>query len=300
MTEMSNKPSTLNSLATNLPRPPASLDHRLVKVSIEPPKPWLSVNFRELWEAREVLYYLTWRDIKVRYKQSALGAAWILIQPLLTLVIFSIFFGRVARMPSDGAPYPIFMFTALIPWTLFATSVSRGADCLVTNRQLLQKVYLPRLAVPLARIFGALFDFSISLSLLVVMLAWYRVKPSVHLAYLPLFLAIELAAAAGATFWLSAMDVRMRDIERAIPFFVQVWFYATPVAYPSSLVHGRWHKVFGLNPMAGVVEGCRWAMLGTKSSPWSLVAMSSVVAIALLLSGVLFFRKMEQTFADIV
>jgi len=272
----------------------------LAKMSIEPPKAWVSINFRELWGAREVLYYLTWRDIKVRYKQSVLGAAWILIQPLLTMVIFSILFGRVAKMPSDGVPYPIFMLSALIPWNLFSASLSRGPESLVANRQLLQKVYIPRLLLPLSRILGASFDFLISLSLLVVMLVWYRVSPSVHLLYLPLFLVIEMAGTTGAVLWLAAINVRKRDVERALPFLVQVWFYATPVSYPITIVSNKWRALFGLNPMCGVAEGARWALLGLKSSPWSLVATSSVVAFVLLVSGALFFRKMEQTFADIV
>ena len=226
MREKPNRTAILDAHGANLSGSvqPELLPQPLAKVSIEPPKPWLSVNFRELWEARELLYYLTWRDIKVRYKQSALGAAWILLQPLATMVIFSIFFGRVARMPSDGVAYPIFILTALIPWNLFATSVSRGSDSLVGNRQLLQKVYLPRLALPLSRIFGALFDFLISFFLLVVMLAWYHIRPSGHVLYFPLFLAIAVAAATGTTFWLSAMNVRMRDIQQAVPFLVQIWF----------------------------------------------------------------------------
>lgn len=288
--EMSGSNSTLT----------ARLSHPLAKLAIEPPKKWVFVDFRELWESREVLYYLTWRDIKVRYKQSALGAAWILIQPLLTLIIFSILFGRVAKMPSEGVPYPLFMITGLIPWTLFSTSVPRGAESLVVNRQLLQKVYLPRLNLPLSRITGAFFDFLISLSLLAVMLVWYRVTPTLHLLYLPLFVLIALAASTGVVLWLSAINVRMRDVQRAVPFLVQVWFYGSPVAYSITIVKSKWRWLFGLNPMSGVVEGARWALLGTGSSPWLLVAISSAVAILILVTGALFFRKMEQTFADIV
>jgi lipopolysaccharide transport system permease protein len=280
--------------------PPHLHAHPLARLSIEPAKPWPSVNFRELWAAREILYYLTLRDIKVRYKQSALGAAWILMQPLLTMVIFSILFGRVAKMPSDGVPYPIFMLTALIPWTVFATSVSRGPDGLVANRQLLEKVYFPRLVLPLSRIFGAVFDFVISLSLLAIVLAWYRIKPTWHVLYLPLFLVIGLAAATGVVLWLSAMNVRLRDIERALPFLVQVWFYATPVAYPITIVSNKWRTLFGLNPMAGVAEGARWSLLGTHGLSWPIVTVSSALAFLLLVSGTFFFRRLEQTFADIV
>jgi homopolymeric O-antigen transport system permease protein len=274
--------------------------HTLAKVSIDPPKRWVSIDFRELWEAREVLYYLTWRDIKVRYKQTALGAAWILLQPLATMVIYSILFGRVAKMPSEGVPYPIFILTALIPWNLFAAGLTRGADSLTSNSPLLKKVYLPRLVLPLSRILSGLIDFFLSFLLLVVMVAWYHIRPSAHALYLPFFLALAVAASTGATLWLSALNVRMRDIQQAVPFLVQLWFFASPVAYSSSLVKGRWHVIYGLNPMAGVVEGFRWALLGTRSLSASLVAISLAGSILLLVSGALFFRKMEQTFADIV
>jgi lipopolysaccharide transport system permease protein len=215
------------------------------------------------------------------------------------MIVFSIVFGRVARMPSDGIAYPIFMLAALIPWNLFANVLTRGSDSLVANSALLRKVYLPRLAVPLARVFGALFDFMISLVFLIVMLLWYHIKPTAHLLYLPLFLAICVAAATGTVLWLSSLNVRIRDIQQAVPFLAQLWFFSTPVAYPGTLVPRKWHLIFGLNPMAGVVEGFRWALLGT-TSPWPWVAVASVVSTVLLVSGALFFRKMEQTFADIV
>jgi homopolymeric O-antigen transport system permease protein len=274
--------------------------HKLAKVSIEPPKRWVSINFRELWEAREVLYYLTWRDIKVRYKQTALGAAWIILQPVATMVVLSFVFGRVAKMPSEGVPYPIFILTALIPWNLFATGVTRGTDSLVTNSPLLKKVYLPRLVLPLSRILSGVIDFFLSFLVLVVVLAWYHIRPSSHALYLPWFLVVTVAAASGIAFWLSALNVRRRDIQQALPFLVQLWFFVSPIAYSSNLVKGRWQVIYGLNPMAGVVEGFRWALLGTRSFPTSLVVMSSTISILLLVSGALFFRKMEQTFADIV
>ena len=278
----------------------ASPPHTFAKVSIEPPKRWLSINFGELWEAREVLYYLTLRDLKVRYKQTALGAAWILIQPLAAVVVYSLLFGRVAKLPSEGLPYPIFILTALIPWNLFATGVSRGAESLVASSPLLKKVYLPRLVVPLARIFGGLIDFSLAFLLLIIMIAWYHIRPSVHVLYLPFFLAVAVMAATGTAFWLSALNVRMRDVQQAVPFLVQIWFFVSPVAYSSSLVNGRWRLIYGLNPMAGVVEGFRWTLLGTRSLPASMVGMSTAAAILLLVTGAFFFRKMEQTFADIV
>ncbi len=274
--------------------------HTFEKVVIEPPKRWVSVNVGELWEAREVLYYLTLRDLKVRYKQTALGAAWILIQPLLAVVVYSLLFGRVAKLPSEGLPYPVFILTALIPWNLFATGVGRGAESLVASSPLLKKVYLPRLAIPLARILGGLIDFFLSFSLLIIMVFWYHVHLTWHVLYLPFFLALALMAASGTAFWLSTLNVRMRDVQQAVPFLVQIWFFATPIAYSSSLVNHKWRLLYGLNPMAGVAEGFRWSLLGTKSLPMSLVTTSLVMSILLLVTGALFFRKMEQTFADIV
>lgn len=269
------------------------------RVSIEPPRKWVRVNFREIWETREALYYLIWRDIKVRYKQTALGATWIIVQPLATMVIFSIFFGRVARMPSDGVPYPIFILTALVPWNLFASGISRGSDSLTANSALLKKVYLPRLTFPISRILGGLIDFVLSFALLLIMLAFYHIRLSIHALYLPVFLVLTLAAATGPALWLSAMNVRLRDIQQGVPFLVQLWFFATPVAYPSSMIKGRWQVLSGINPMAGVVEGIRWALLGTRSAHESMIFLSSAVAVILLVSGAFFFRRMEQTFADI-
>jgi lipopolysaccharide transport system permease protein len=274
--------------------------HNLEKVSIEPPKRWVSINYAELWEAREVLYYLALRDLKVRYKQTALGAAWILLQPLAAVVVYSLVFGRVAKLPSEGLPYPLFILTALIPWNLFATGVSRGAESLVASGPLLKKVYLPRLILPLARILGGLIDFFLAFFLLIIMIAWYHVRPTVHVLYLPFFLSLAVIAATGTAFWLSALNVRMRDIQQAVPFLVQLWFFVSPIAYSSSIVNPRWRLIYGLNPMAGIAEGFRWALLGTKSLPLSLVAMSSATSILLLVTGAFFFRKMEQTFADIV
>ena len=278
----------------------ASPTHTFTEVTIEPPKRWVSINFRELWEAREVIYYLTLRDLKVRYKQTALGAAWILVQPLAAVVVYSLLFGRVAKLPSEGLPYPIFILTALIPWNLFATGVTRGADSLVASSPLLKKVYLPRLVLPLARILGGLIDFFLSFFLLIIMIAWYHVRPSGHVLYLPFFLALAVMAATGTAFWLSALNVRMRDVQQAVPFLVQLWFFVSPVAYSSSIVNSKWRLIYGLNPMAGVAEGFRWALLGTRSLPASMVAMSFATSILLLVTGAFFFRKMEQTFADIV
>jgi lipopolysaccharide transport system permease protein len=274
--------------------------HGYPRTSIEPPRAWSGVDFRELWDAREMLYFLIWRDLKVRYKQTALGASWIVVQPLATMLIFSIFFGRVAKMPSDGLPYPIFFLTALVPWNLFSGGLGRGADSLVNNSQLLKKVYLPRISLPLSRILGGFVDFGLSLVLLGVLLAFYRVGLSFRILVLPLFLLLTMATTLGAAFWLSALNVRMRDIQQAVPFITQLWFYASPVAYPSSLIHGKWHRLYGLNPMATVVEGFRWALLGTHADLRSMIIPSCVTAMFLLVSGALFFRKMEQTFADIV
>jgi len=286
--------------AARTSRLPALPSHALVKVSIEPAKKWVHINFRELWEARELLYSLISRDIKVRYKQTALGAAWIILQPLATMAVFSVIFGRVAKMPSDGVPYPIFLLTALIPWTLFSSGITRGSDSLISNAALLKKVYLPRLALPISKTFGGLIDFVLSFLVLVIVLAFYQIRPSLHMLYVPLFLLLVLAAATGLALWLSALNVRTRDVQQAVPFLVQLWFFATPVYYPSSLIPAKWRVLSGLNPMAGVLEGFRWALLGTNFPPYAMFALSAGVSVFLLVSGAVLFRKLEQTFADIV
>ncbi len=268
-------------------------------IIIKPTTGWVPLNVRDLWEYRELLYFLTWRDVKVRYKQTMLGAAWAVIQPFLTMVVFSIIFGRLAGIPSDGVPYPVFAYCALLPWQLFSRALTESANSLVGNQNLITKVYLPRLAIPLAAVLAGVVDFVIAALVLLGMMAFYGIMPTMAAITLPLFLLLALATALGVGLWLSALNVQYRDVRYTIPFLAQLWLFATPVAYPTSLVPEPWRALFGLNPMAGVVEGFRWAFLGTPA-PGSLVAISTIVVILVLVGGLYYFRRMENTFADVV
>jgi homopolymeric O-antigen transport system permease protein len=267
---------------------------------IDPPTRWTAIGFRELWDYRELLYFLTWRDINVRYKQTALGAAWAIIQPVFMMVVFSLFFGRLARVPSDGIPYPIFTFCALLPWQLFAHALTESSNSLVANERLITKVYFPRLAVPLSAVLGGLVDFVIAFVILLVMMAYYRILPSWAIVLLPTFILLAIATAFGVGLWLSALNVQYRDVRYTINFLIQFWLFATPVAYPSSIVPGRWRILYGLNPMAGVVEGFRWALLDKSDPPGAMLWVSVAVVILILSGGLFYFRRMEQRFADIV
>jgi lipopolysaccharide transport system permease protein len=271
-----------------------------IVVHIRPSKGWVSLKLGELFEYRELLYFMVWRDIKVRYKQTALGASWAIIQPFFTMVVFSLFFGKLAKVPSDGIPYPIFSFAALVPWTFFATSLTNSSNSLVTSSNLLKKVYFPRLAIPVATVLSGLIDFAIAFVMVILMMAWYGIKISAHAFWLPFFLLLALATSLGVGLWLSAMNVQYRDVKYVVPFLTQFWLFATPVAYPSSLLSGRWRPLFALNPMVGVVEGFRWSLLGTHTNPQSIIVVSSLAALAMLVSGAFYFRRMERTFADIV
>jgi len=281
------------------PVTPAGAPHDAVTI-IAPSKGWVSLKLREIWQYRELLYFLVWRDVKVRYKQTALGVAWAVIQPLLTMLVFSLFFGRLAKVPSDGIPYPIFAFTALVPWTFFATGLTLSSNSLVGSANLVQKVYFPRLIIPVATVLSALVDFAIAMLVLLALMAFYRIAPSWHAVWLPAFVLLALATSLGVGLWLSALNVEYRDVRYVVPFLTQFWMYATPVAYPSSLLHQPWRTIFGLNPMAGVVEGFRWALLGVATPPGAMVLASSTAALLLLVSGALYFRRMERTFADVV
>lgn len=254
----------------------------------------------EVWQHRELLYFLVWRDVKVRYKQTILGAAWAILQPFMTMVVFSIFFGRLAKVPSDGIPYPVFAYCALLPWSLFAHALTESSNSLVNNQALLTKVYFPRLIVPVAPIFVGLVDFSIAFLMLLVLMAWYGITPSVALITAPAFLLLAVITALAVGIWLSSLNVQFRDVRYTIPFLTQLWLFATPVAYPSSLLPEPWRTLYGLNPMAGVVEGFRWALLGQANSPGPLLAVSVMVVLTLLVGGLWYFNKMEQTFADVV
>ncbi len=267
---------------------------------LRPSKGWPALNLHELLEYHELLYFFIWRQLKVRYKQTILGAAWAIIQPLLAMIIFSVFFGRLARMPSDGFPYPIFVYAALVPWTYFANAVSLASNSLVDHERMLTKVYFPRLMLPMAAVLAGLLDLAIGFLVLLCLAAHYRIAPSLSLCAVPLFTLLAASIAIGMGLWLSALNVQYRDVRYITPFLVQVWLFATPVAYPSSLVPQQWRPLYGLNPMAGVVEGFRWALLGKGQPPGVLLLVSLFTVVVILTSGLYYFRRAEKTFADVV
>lgn len=270
-------------------------------VTIQPSRGWVPLKISELWEYRELLFFLTWRDIQVRYKQTALGAAWAIIQPFLTMVVFSLFFGRLAGVPSDGIPYPIFSYAALLPWTFFADGLTKSSNSLVNSANLIRKIYFPRLVVPISSVVSGLPDFLLAFLVLIGMMLYYGIFPSLaSLLWLPFFLLMAFVISLGVGMWLSALNAEYRDIRYIVPFLTQFWMFATPVAYPASLLSEPWRTVYGLNPMVGVVEGFRWALLGSGNPPGLMTLVSSVVAILILVSGMYYFRRMERTFADVV
>lgn len=269
-------------------------------VRIEPSKGWVSLKLKELWEYRELLYFLIWRDVKVRYKQTVLGGAWAIIQPFFTMLVFSLFFGKLARVPSDGIPYPIFSFTALVPWAFFANGLNQATNSLVGGSNLIKKVYFPRLAMPIASVLGCIVDFVLAFIMLIAMMIYYGMTPTLNVIWLPFILLLAFVTSLGVSLWLSALFVQFRDVRHIIPFLTQIWLFATPIAYPSSLLHEPWRTVYGINPMAGVVEGFRWALLGTQTAPGPMIILSGLVAVGLLVSGAFYFRRMEKTFADVV
>ena len=267
---------------------------------IRPSKGWVSLKLDELWEYRELLYFLTWRDIKVRYKQTVLGAAWAIIQPFFTMIVFSLFFGQLAGIPSDGIPYPIFSYAALVPWTFFATGLSSSSNSLVGSANLLKKVYFPRLTIPIATVLSGVIDFVLAFIVLLGMMLFYGIVPTINVIWLPLLLMLALITSLGVGLWLSAMNVQFRDVRYTIPFITQFWLFATPIAYPSSLLSEPWRTLYAINPMVGVVEGFRWALLGTDTAPGPIIIVSALAALTLLVSGAYYFRRMEKTFADVV
>lgn len=296
----------------------------LPHVRIQPARGWVSLQLDEIWRYRELLFFLTWRDVKVRYKQTILGASWAIIQPFLTMVVFSLFFGRLAGIPSDGIPYPIFSYAALVPWTFFANGLTQSSNSLVNSSNLIKKVYFPRLIVPVSTVISGVVDFALAFGVLVVMMVFYGISPfnrpvelpllfsagvdlmptvyaaTYNIIFLPYFLLLAFVTSLGVGLWLSAMNVQFRDVRYLVPFLVQIWMFATPIAYPSSLLDEPWRTIYGINPMAGVVEGFRWALLGTDTAPGPIIIVSTIVALALLVSGALYFRRMEKTFADVV
>lgn len=278
-------------------RPPAR--GNVPTLVIAPSHGWISLQLDRLWAYRELLYFLVWRDVKVRYKQTALGVAWIVLQPLLTTLIFTVLFGLLLDVPSGDVPYPVFALTGLIPWQYFAGALTRTSTSLVGNSHLITKVYFPRLIIPLTGVLSGLVDFVIGFGLLVVTLFIYRVKPTAAAALLPAFLLLAMATALGFGLWLAALNVRYRDVNYLVPFLVQIWLYATPVAYGSTLIPERYRWLLGLNPMTGVVEGFRWALLG-QEPPGRLFGLSVTITTLVLITGLFYFRKTERTFADIV
>jgi lipopolysaccharide transport system permease protein len=278
----------------------ADLTDALPVYRLRPSRRWVSLGLGELWSYRELLYFLVWREIKVRYKQTALGVAWAVIQPVVTMIVFSLIFGRLAHLPSDGAPYPVFTYAALLPWQLFSYALTESSNSVVTNQRVITKVYFPRLILPLASVCVGLADFFISFAVLLVLMAHYGLVPTAAAWTIPLWVLLTVFTALSVGLWLSALNVRYRDIKYAVPFLTNVWMYATPVAYSLSIVPPIWRRLYALNPMVGVVQAFRWALLGQSRSPGSAVAISAAAVLVLFVTGLVYFRRTEQTFADIV
>lgn len=277
-------------------------------IHISPSKGWVSLRLDDLWRYRELLYFFVWRDLKIRYKQTILGASWAIIQPLFTMVIFSLFFGKLAQVPSDGIPYPIFSYTALVPWTFFANGVTLASNSLVTNADMIRKIYFPRLTLPIGTVLAGVVDFILAFIVLIGIIIVFNYIPylnfdaqlTLKILWLPFFLLLAFITTLGVSFWFSAMNAQFRDVRFIVPFLVQAWLFLTPIAYPSSLIPEPWRTLYGINPMASVVEGFRWALLGTDTAPGPMVIISILAALALIVSGVYYFRRMETKLADIL
>jgi lipopolysaccharide transport system permease protein len=267
---------------------------------ITPPTLWWALPFRELWDFRELVYFFVWRDIKIRYKQTAIGAAWAVLQPFLTMLVFTLFFGKLAHIPSEGLPYPIFYYSALLPWMYFAASLQNATNTIVENQRLVTKVYFPRLALPLSAVLSGLVDFGVSFLMFIAMMIYFGTRSSAAVIWLPAFLLLAVLTALGVGLWLSALNALYRDVRYVVPFLVQFWMFASPVVYPSALVPQKWRWLYGLNPMAGVIEGFRWSLAGRGAPPGRLVFISTGVMILILFSGIAYFQKMETTIADVV
>jgi lipopolysaccharide transport system permease protein len=267
---------------------------------LRPSRGWAALNLRDLWLYRELVYFLTWRDIKVRYKQTVLGAGWAILQPLINMVVLSVIFGNFAKMPTDGVPRPIFTFAALLPWGLFSKALNDAGRSMLSNRNMITKIYFPRLIIPLSSVLGGVVDFLIQFGILILMMVYYGFAPTLNIWALPLFLLLALATALGFGLWLSALNVLYRDVNYILPFLTQLWVLVTPVAYSSKVVPEQWRLLYALNPMVGVVEGFRWALLGTETSPGPSLILSVVISLVLLITGMYYFRRMERTFADMV
>ncbi len=267
---------------------------------IDPPGGWVSLQIRDLWAHRELVYFLAWRDVKVRYKQTVLGAAWAILQPVLTMVVFSVFFGRLGGIPSDGLPYPVFTYVALVPWQFFANGLTNTSSSLVSNANLIQKVYFPRMAIPVAPMLAGVLDFAIAFLVLVALLLAYGIVPTWNVLWLPLLLLFAMVTCLGTGLWLAALNVRYRDVRYVIPFLVQIWLFASPIAYPTSLVPAAWRPLYALNPMVGVVDGFRWALLRTAAPPDLTLLPSLAASLVLLAGGTWYFRRTEAVLADAI
>jgi len=269
-------------------------------VRIESTKGRISLKLKDLWEYRELIGIFVWRDLKVRYRQTVIGVLWAIIQPLLTMVIFSIFFGKLAKIPSDEIPYPIFSFAALVPWTFFANTINQASNSLVNSADMIKKIYFPRMTMPIAALLAGFVDFFLAFIILLGMMLYYGIVPTINILWFPVFIILAISTSLGVSLWLSALNVQFRDVRYMIPFITQAWLFATPVAYPSSLLSGPWRTLYGLNPMVGVVEGFRWALLGTNTAPGAIIIVSFIVSFCLLLSGAYYFRRTERIFADVI
>jgi lipopolysaccharide transport system permease protein len=296
-TREKSTPLTRNQSAS----PPGGTAGQPPTTRITPPVGWAPLDLRELWTYRELLYFLVWRDVKVRYKQTGLGVAWAVLQPLLTMVVFSLFFGKLAGVPSDGIPYPVFTLAALVPWTFFSYGLTQSANSVVADQQLVTKVYFPRLAIPAATVLSGAVDFALAFAVLLGFMVYYGIAPMPNALWaLPPLLLLALVTALGAGLWLAALNVQYRDVRYIVPFLTQLWLFATPIAYPSSLLAEPWRTAYGINPMVGVVEGFRWALLGTDTAPGPIIAVSAIAALLLLVGGMFYFRRMEDSFADVI
>jgi len=269
-------------------------------IFIKPSTGLAALNLRDLWIYRELVYFMIWRDIKVRYKQTLLGAAWAVIQPVLTMLIFNFVFGTVAKVPTEGIPYPIFSYCALLPWGLFSAALNNASRSLTTNQNMVSKIYFPRLVLPLASVLGGLVDFAIAFLILIVLMIYYKVTPTTAIWTLPLFLLLTVVTALGVALWLSAINVQYRDVNYVLPFLTQFWLFLTPVAYSANVISAKWQIAYSLNPMAGVVNGFRWALLGTHTGPNLNMVISICISLIFLVSGLFYFRSMERTFADTI
>jgi lipopolysaccharide transport system permease protein len=269
-------------------------------VRIEPAQGWLDLQLADVWAYRELLYFFVWRDIKVRYKQTAIGAAWAVLQPLLTMLVFTLFFGKLAKIPTQGLPGPVFFYCALLPWTYFATALQNATNVVVEQQRVITKIYFPRLVLPFSAVLSGLVDFAIAFVMLLALMAYYHIAPTRTILVLPLFLLLSVATALAVGLWLAALNALYRDVRYVVPFLVQFWMFASPVAYPSTLVPERWRWLYGLNPMAGVIEGFRWSLTGHGLPPGPLLGASTAVVAVFLVGGLIYYRAMEGTIADVV